>query len=102
MGPVRNRSPPNSPTLTPRAPMTRTRTALLAGLLLAAAALPLRAADENPYASDEATLRAGGYGVEGPDLLDFFRKRTLTAQDQDRLAKTVKLLGADQYSVREK
>src|SRR5262245_30035131 len=51
---------------------------------------------------DEATLREAGLETDGPALLEFFRKRTLDETDRSRLAATVRRLGDNSYTVREK
>lgn len=55
---------------------------------------------ELPYA--ERVLKDGGVAADGPGLLAFFRARTLSDVDQERLAATVRRLGDDQFPVREK
>src|SRR5262245_35658674 len=58
-------------------------------------------ADANLQA-DEQLLRSAGIGTDGPALLDFFRKRTLTEMEQARLADSVRRLGDNVFAVREK
>src|SRR5689334_8820573 len=79
--------------------MTTGRCTLLAGLILAflLAGTPARAAD----ASDDAVLRSAGLPTDGPGLLDFFRKRTLSDADVARLAETVRRLGHPLFFARE-
>jgi HEAT repeat protein len=59
-------------------------------------------ADDAGTTADEATLRAAGLQTDGPALLEFFRKQTLSEADQARLAATVRQLGASSYRAREK
>jgi HEAT repeat protein len=62
---------------------------------------PGRAADNDTnLTGDEQTLRAAGVGVDGTGLLEFFRKRTLSQADQDRLAGLVSQLGDPRYKNR--
>lgn len=53
-------------------------------------------------AADEKTLRDAGVPTDGDSLLAFFKKRTLTDADHDRLRDAVRLLGDDEFRVREK
>jgi hypothetical protein len=53
-------------------------------------------------ASDEKLLRDAGLGTDAGALLDFFRKRTLTEADRDRLTATVRLLGDKSFRARER
>src|SRR4051812_20548790 len=47
-------------------------------------------------------LKSHSVGSSGPDLLRFFRERTLSDADKARLADTVQRLGDDDFDVREK
>jgi HEAT repeat protein len=61
------------------------------------------AADDNALVqADEATLREGDIGTDGPALLDYFRKQTLSEAERGRLARTVRKLGDHSFRVREK
>ena len=75
---------------------------LLVALALSAAWLP---ADEPPVdetaPADERLLRDAGVATDGPALLDFFRKRTLTDADRARVADFIKLLGSENFDERE-
>jgi hypothetical protein len=51
-------------------------------------------------AGDLQTLAAAGVPGDGPALLQFFRKRTLSPEDQAKLQATVRLLGHPRYPVR--
>ena len=82
--------------------MTPVRVTLAAIVLVFAMLAPLSNAEEGTRGADEAALREAGLGSDGPALLDFFRKRTLDETDRSRLAATVRLLGHDAYSVRER
>jgi HEAT repeat protein len=64
----------------------------------------LHAADEpDPdRAADEKTLKDAGVKNDGASLLAFFRKRTSTDADHDRLLEAVRLLGDDNFRTREK
>jgi hypothetical protein len=50
----------------------------------------------------EKTLREAGVGTDGPALLAFFRRRTLSAADRQKLGATVRRLGAQGFAVRKK
>jgi hypothetical protein len=50
----------------------------------------------------QRTLKEAGVGPDGPALVAFFRERTLSAADQDRLAQMVRQLGHNDYFIREK
>ncbi len=78
-------------------------------LLLLAPAVA-RAADPpaktEPYskaeiAEDEKTLKEAKLGTDGTALLEFFRKRTGTEADRERVAAFVKQLGDDDFAVRD-
>lgn len=60
------------------------------------------AADPNPVAADERTLKAAGLGSDGPDLLEFFRKRTLTDAERANIQALVRQLGDNAFKVRER
>jgi hypothetical protein len=51
---------------------------------------------------DEKRLEAAGIGRTGADLLEFFRKRTVTDQDRRRIADHLQQLGAASFRQREK
>ncbi|MCI0460705.1 MAG: HEAT repeat domain-containing protein [Gemmataceae bacterium] len=70
------------------------------GLLLLGCAAG--AADPNPVVVDERTLKAAGLATEGPDLLDFFRKRTLTDVERDKIQTLVRQLGDNSFKIRER
>src|SRR5262249_34046637 len=50
----------------------------------------------------EKTLREARITPDGPSLLEYFRKRTLSESDRARLADTVRRLGHIDYRVRRK
>jgi hypothetical protein len=62
--------------------------------------MALPAMSEEESAAHEATLRAAGLKSDGPALLDFFRKRTVSEADQKKLAALVRQLGADEFEDR--
>jgi hypothetical protein len=62
--------------------------------------LPAPAAGEE-ISADEALLRECHVGTDGPALLAFFRERTLTEADRQRLADLVRQLGSDEFAQRE-
>lgn len=56
---------------------------------------------ETPEAPpEEAVLKDAGIATDGPALLDFFRKRTLSDEDQAALAEKVQRLGDASFPVR--
>jgi HEAT repeat protein len=71
---------------------------LVLAVSLATAAEP--PADETAPA-DERLLKDAGVAAEGPALLDFFRKRTLTAADRADLDRLIRQLGSDNFDERE-
>ncbi len=50
---------------------------------------------------DEKLLKAAKISTEAPALLDYFRKRTITAKDREKINSLVRLLGNDSFKVRE-
>ena len=72
-------------------------------LLFLAPLLRGRSAEPDPQVTyDEATLRSKGIATDGPGLLAYFKARTLSAADLDRLAATVRNLGDNDFETREK
>jgi hypothetical protein len=65
-------------------------------------ALALLLPGATPDPADEALLKGAGLGVDGPALLEFFRKRTVNPEDEKRAAELVTDLGNTDYPVREK
>lgn len=60
------------------------------------------AAEPDPeLTSAERTLKSAGIELETSALLAFFRERTLSAADQDRLAQMVRQLGSNDFFARE-
>src|SRR5438105_14030390 len=79
------------------------RVTFVAGLALAfGAGLPAGGADEQPFAFDEATLRAAHIGTDGSRLLEFFRQRTLSTAERRHLQALVGQLNDDDFAVRER
>ncbi len=63
----------------------------------------LRSADENPdLAPDEKTLKDANLGVDGPALLEFLRRHSLSDAERTKLAETVRRLGHNDFDEREK
>jgi HEAT repeat protein len=72
-------------------------------LLLAACCTKAgQAAGADSLALDEAMLKAANVAVDGPGLLDFFRKQTRPGVDRTRIDALIKQLGDDSYDVRQK
>jgi len=83
--------------------MPAVRMTFLAGVVLVlAGGSPALAADEQPFAIDEATLRAAQAGTDGAGLLEFFRQRTLTDSERRHLQRLVRQLDDDDFDVRER
>ena len=59
-----------------------------AGLLVAVAFSPLLAADNAGF-DDELSLRSLGLSADGPDLVAFFKNRTATQADAEKLSKLI-------------
>lgn len=70
-------------------------------LLLAAAWSWPTHGDDRAVAFDEAILKEAGIAPDGPALLEFFRKRTLTDAEQAKIADQVRQLGNISFAVRE-
>jgi HEAT repeat protein len=64
------------------------------------AAGPVAAAD-SAAARDEALLKEAKIATDGPGLLDFFRKRTINASDEEKIKTAIRELGDDSFEVRE-
>ncbi len=60
------------------------------------------AADVNPAEADEQTLKEAKLPLDGPGLLEFFRKRTPSEGFRDKVQALVRKLGDDSFDVREK
>ena len=73
-----------------------------AAALILALGLPAAAAEPDPVREDEQALKAANVGVDGPALLDFFRKRTPVEADKPRIQALITDLGDDSYLVRDK
>src|SRR4051794_38672380 len=60
------------------------------------------AAEPSPeLVASERTLKDASLGTDSPALIAFFRERTLSHADQDRLAEMVRQLGANDFFTRE-
>ncbi len=57
-------------------------------------------AQERPLSADELTLKNAGVAHETSSLLDYFRRRTPTAEDQAKLRKYAQQLDSAVYAVR--
>jgi hypothetical protein len=59
-------------------------------------------ADPDPGAEDEKILKDAGVATDGPNLLEFFRKRTLTKECEEKILALIRQLGDNAFRVREK
>jgi hypothetical protein len=73
--------------------------ALAAVLVAAVAAFPGPAAPPDP--ADEQLLKDRHVPTDGPGLVDYFKKRTLNADDQSAIQALVRQLGDDDFDKRE-
>src|SRR5262249_52815459 len=55
-----------------------------------------------PAAADERTLKDAGLATDGAALVDFFRKRTVTEDQRDRVKVLIRDLADKSFAVREK
>ena len=77
----------------------------LTAALAAALALPHggpAAPVAGPQADDEQILKTARVGTDGPALLTYFRQRTVTAADRQRIETLIRQLGDPAYAVRER
>jgi hypothetical protein len=61
----------------------------------------LTAGEPDSTAIDETTLKSAHVATDGPGLLEFFRKRTLSSVDLERIKKLIVDLGDDAFDVRQ-
>jgi HEAT repeat protein len=71
----------------------------LCGLLCLAAALPV--APATTASEDEKVLREARVSADGPSLLDYLRRHTLTAAQRDQVRGLLPRLGDDDFKVRQ-
>ncbi len=72
----------------------------LGGLLYLAAALPMPPAA--PTSEDEKVLREAKVSADGPALLEYLRRHTLTAAQRQQVRELLPQLGNDDFPVRQK
>jgi hypothetical protein len=80
--------------------MPSTRTLLVLALLLAMP-MPAQAIDNAGLIDDEHTCQTAGVGVSGPELLNFFRKRTPGDDLRQRIERLLADLDADSFRARQ-
>jgi hypothetical protein len=51
--------------------------------------------------TDESTLKAAGIPTDGPGLATYFKKRTITVSNAERIKQLVRQLGEDEFKTRE-
>lgn len=78
--------------------MFRITLAVAFGWSLIATALAAPPAED----ADLKVLQAAQVGTDGPSLLDYFRKRTISDADRLRVTTMIRQLGDDNYAVRER
>jgi HEAT repeats/PQQ-like domain len=84
--------------------MTRNLGVSLLGILVTAVltSLCLSMGPLSPSATDEKVLEQAQLGTDPSALLGFFRKRTVSDKDRERVAELIRKLGDDSFEVREK
>src|SRR5256712_9007774 len=82
--------------------MSWSRYALCTGIWMALASLHGGAAEPDAAAADEQLLKSVRVGTDGPALLEFFRKRSLTDEGRKKIQDLIRKLGDDSFQVREK
>ena len=70
--------------------------------VLVAAALAEPASNDPEIVYAERTLREAGSAVDGPSVLAFLRRHTLSEEELDKLAQTVRRLGSADFQERER
>src|SRR5215831_14151923 len=74
----------------------------LAVALLTCASARVRADEPDAAALDERVLKEARLAVDGPSLLEFFRKRTISNTDLERIGQLIRDLGDDSFELRQK
>src|SRR5437588_163755 len=59
-------------------------------------------AAEPDTSSDEQALKEAKVSTDGPALVQYFKKMTLTEEDADKIKKLIDKLGDDEFEVRDK
>src|SRR3954447_6187513 len=75
--------------------------AILLGLVGAGGLSWVGFAQEPEPGADEKLLQAAGVGTDDKSLLEFFRNRSLTEVEQEKLEATVRLLDDGKFQVRD-
>jgi hypothetical protein len=70
-------------------------------LLIPLAGTPSSGAEDEVEKADEKLLQDARVGTDGPALLAFFRSRTPTEGDEQRMRQLVRQLGSDSFEARE-
>jgi hypothetical protein len=73
----------------------------LAVVLLCCVCGHARVDDADAVAQDEKSLKEAKIASDGPSLLEFFRKRTISSNDLERIKKLITELGDDSFEVRQ-
>jgi HEAT repeat protein len=85
-----------------RTPLYLLAGSLFAVSLVASAEPPGTTQPEPDLSYAEKVLKDGNVTADGPGLIAFFKARTLTQAEQDRLTAAIRDLGDDSFEVREK
>jgi hypothetical protein len=64
--------------------------------------MPVKEPEFDSTPDDQKLLRDMGLGLDGPALLEYFKKRTFKEADPKRVDSLIKNLGAEEFDVREK
>jgi hypothetical protein len=73
----------------------------MAAILVFSLSAVVFSAQDETIAADEKTLQNASLGTDGPALLEFFRKRSPSADEQRRFATLIRQLGSDNFADRE-
>src|SRR5438876_246480 len=59
-------------------------------------------AEQDSFKDDLRIVKENGYKGDGPDLVEYFRKKTLKQPEPKEIASLIKELGDDDFATREK
>src|SRR4051794_34344078 len=78
------------------------RSLFAASLLVLGIIVSVHGDDSDSLPADEQTLKAASLGTDGPALIEFFKKNSLTEADRENIRQLIKKLGDKNFRVREK